>query len=446
MQLRSQQFVKYAVNTIVVRMLVFAFAIASTIITARVLGPSGKGLYSVLTLTAAIALMIGELGFGHAVVYYIGNKKLSLKECVSSSLFTQVLISIVITGLLVLAIKHYKETIYANLPYSYVWMVVGLFPFILFSASLRSAIQGLYKIPLLNLLHILQSAGFLLLLYFLLVVFDWSLKGAIIAWGTSSLIGFFILFLAVIRENGLGFSGVNSKAIKKLFSFGIRTYGGNFLKFIQYRFDIIIVAYFLPPTAVGYYAVATTVAEVVWQFPNAVQTVLFPRIASLSKSDAKDFTPTICRQVVLITGIACCLLLVIANVLIPFAFGQEYSPSIRPLAILLPGVFTLAIWKILHADLVAQGFPIIYSFTALLSTLTMVLLDFFFIPAWGINGAAFACSVSYVVSTIPVIYFYKRISKNNLGSFLLPRVSDFAFYKLLLKKLIVKQPASSLRA
>lgn len=443
MQSRSLQFVKYTVNTIAIRIIVFAILVAATIITARVLGPSGRGELAVLTLTATVAFVVGELGLGRAIVYYIGGGKLKVRETASSSLFCQIFIGLAISGILLLLTGFWRETIYAGIPRHYLWMVIAALPLLLITSSQLSVVQGLYKIPLFNLLNMLQPATFLLLLLLLTVAGGWHLEGAVIAWVAGYLIAFLGTILAVLREKGIGLSGVNLSAIKSLFSFGVKSYGGNFLKYLQYRFDVLIVAYLLSPAAAGYYIVATTVAEAIWQIPNAVQVVLFPRIASLDESDARRWTPVVCRQTILLTGIACCVLFASASVLIPFIFGQEYSPSISPFVILLPGVFMLAIWKILHVDLIGQGFPLIYSFTAAISVVTMVVLDLIFIPRWGINGAALACTISYSVSTVVIIYFYLRITKNHLVSLLLPQLSDFARYTDLLKSFVAKLPSSS---
>ena len=440
---RSIQFVKYTANTFVIKLFILALTAAIAIITARVLGPSGKGQLAILTTTVFIAVVVGELGLGQAIVYYLAGRRRSLKEIASSSLLCHAVIGIIITVLLIAIVGPLKETVYAGMPYSYILCVIALVPFILITSSQRVVMQGLYKIPVYNFLQILQPAIFLILLLPLIVVADWGLKGAIIAWGIACLITFLGAIFAVLKEKGIDLSRVNTGALKGLLSFGAKSWIGNLLKSFTYRIDIFIVAYFLPAAAVGYYAVAVTVAEVIWQIPDAVQTVLFPRIASFDKSDARKFTPIVCRQTVALTGVACCLLLATANVLVPFVFGQAYSPSILPLLILMPGVFMFAIWKVLHADLVAQGFPLKYSATAAVAMATMVALDLILIPRWGINGAALASTIAYTAATVLVIYWYLRITKNPLKGLLILESGDFARYKSLLKSLAASLTAGS---
>jgi O-antigen/teichoic acid export membrane protein len=443
MQPRSIQFAKYTANTFVFQFLIFASVAATTILTARLLGPSGRGQLSVLTLTATIALVAGELGLGQAVIYFIGTKKLSPKEAASSTLFFQILVGAAISGILLLVTSLLSDTVYAGIPQIYVWLMIALVPFLLIKMSQQCVIQGLYKIPLYNILRTLYPAIFLILLLLLVSVVGWDLKGAVVAWIVGQMVAFIIAVLAVTKEKGLGVSGVNRGALKNLLSFGIKSYGGNFLKYMQYRVDILIVAFFLPPAEVGYYTIATMIAEGVWQIPGAIQTVLLPRIASLDKADARRWTPIICRQTILLTAIACCVLFFVANAIIPFIFGQEYLPSISPFVILLPGILILAIWKILHVDLIAQGFPLTYSFTAVVSAVTMIVLDLIFIPRWGIKGAALACTISYSLTTVLIIYFYLRKTGNSLTSILIPKPRDFALYKGFWQSLVSSLPFKS---
>lgn len=440
MQSSSLQFAKYTANTIVIQFLILALTGATAIITARVLGPSGKGQLAILTLTAAIVVAVGGLGLGQAVVYYIAGRRRSLKEIASSSLLCHAVIGIIIAALLLLVAAFFRETIYTGLPYSYILLVIALVPFMVITSSQLGVIQGLYKIPVYNFLHVLQPALFLILLVLLIIVGQGHLKGAIVAWGVAQTAIFLGTLIVVLRERGIGLSGINAGAIKGLLSFGAKSWVGNLLKSFTYRIDIFIVAYFLSSTDVGYYAVAVAVAEVIWRIPNAIQTVLFPRIASFDKADARRFTPIVCRQAVLLTGVACCLLLAIAGVLVPFVFGQAYSPSISPLAILIPGVFMFAIWKVLIADFLAQGFPLRYSATAAVSVVTMVILDLVLIPRWGINGAALASTIAYTAATLLIVSWYIRITKNSLKGLLIPESGDFVRYKSLLKSLAASLP------
>ena len=53
---------------------------------------------------------------------------------------------------------------------------------------------------------------------------------------------------------------------------------------MNYRFDMVILGGFASAAAVGIYSIAITITGIAWVLPQALQTVLFPRAASLDES------------------------------------------------------------------------------------------------------------------------------------------------------------------
>ena len=67
-----------------------------------------------------------------------------------------------------------------------------------------------------------------------------------------------------------------------------------------------------------------------------------------------------------------------------------------------------------------------------ISVLLNIILNLFWIPKWGINGAALATSVSYTVMFLVTIVVYIKISGNKIKDIILIKKEDFIFYKDLL--------------
>src|SRR4029453_12300632 len=69
--------------------------------------------------------------------------------------------------------------------------------------------------------------------------------------------------------------------LRQALRFGSQAWGANLLQQINYRFDVLILAAFASTQDVGVYSVALTLTAAAWILPQALTTVLFPRIASL---------------------------------------------------------------------------------------------------------------------------------------------------------------------
>jgi len=69
---------KFTINTLITlitRILQLFLGIASSVIIARVLGPKGKGVYSLVILLPTLLITFTNIGISSASIFYIGQKK-----------------------------------------------------------------------------------------------------------------------------------------------------------------------------------------------------------------------------------------------------------------------------------------------------------------------------------------------------------------------------------
>jgi peptidoglycan biosynthesis protein MviN/MurJ (putative lipid II flippase) len=95
---------------------------------------------------------------------------------------------------------------------------------------------------------------------------------------------------------------------------------------------------------------------------------------------------------------------------------------------ILPGTVTLAVAKIMCADLAGRKKGYYASFSALFSFLLTIGLDFTLIPKLGINGAAMASSISYILNSALIAVVLKRELKVSWRTLFVPRRAELAAY------------------
>ena len=88
------KFTKDTLITLIAKVLLLVLGIGTSIIVARVLGPGGKGIYSLAILFPTLLITFTNLGIGPASVYFIGQKKYTSKEVFGANIIYSVLISI----------------------------------------------------------------------------------------------------------------------------------------------------------------------------------------------------------------------------------------------------------------------------------------------------------------------------------------------------------------
>ncbi|MBI4085650.1 MAG: glycosyltransferase, partial [Candidatus Liptonbacteria bacterium] len=231
--------------------------------------------------------------------------------------------------------------------------------------------------------------------------------------------------------------------LKDMSRYGMQTYASGLLGFLYYRVDILLVNAFLTTAAVGYYSLATSIAEKLLMISTSAVTVFFPRMsAEKDEKTIKEFTPLVARHVFFLACLAALALLLLGRLLILFLYSASFLPALYPLYVLLPGIVAMSMNSILAHDYAGRGMPIINAYLAGYALLANVALNLFFIPRWGMTGAALASSLSYISVLAMSLLVYRRISGNSISSVLFFRASDFSLYKHMALRFFRKRKSS----
>src|SRR5205823_3535719 len=111
-----------------------------------------------------------------------------------------------------------------------------------------------------------------------------GLSGAVVGLPAAALIGSTVGVLLLVPELGRDSVVDRPGLLRRALRFGLQSWGANLLQQINYRFDVLILAAYASTRDVGVYSVALTLTAVAWVLPQALQTVLFPRVASLDEA------------------------------------------------------------------------------------------------------------------------------------------------------------------
>jgi len=423
-------FTKNALITFATRALTVAFGVVISIIIARVLGPEGKGIYSLALLLPGLLVTFANLGINQATVFYVAKKSYPAKEILGNNILLTVLISALAISAGLIIIFFFSSRLFPGVGRDYLLLALGLIPLTLFFDFISHILIGLQKLNKYNAISFLQSLLFLFLVGVLLLGLRFGIMAAILAQVIAFLLASIALFFLTEKESS-GISLQPGQAYLRDASFyGIKAYLGNIITFLHYRASLFLINIFLNPSAVGYFSVAVGIAEGMWLISRSAGTVLFPKIASETDPDSlKRFTPLVCRNVLLVALIVAVLLIVFSRWLVILLYSEAFFESIQPLRILLLGALAVCGHAVLSNDLMARGKPLLVSYISGIPLILNVVLNIFWIPMWGIAGAAWATTVSYLLMFIITVLVYRKLSGNKIVDILLPHKSDFQYYK-----------------
>jgi len=249
-----------------------------------------------------------------------------------------------------------------------------------------------------------------------------------VTWSLVATTGIFVTYLLwIYRPSELSLLLPSRRLIHDSLHLGFKAYFGNMLQFFNYRFDSFIVAYFAGTTALGVYAVAYSVAELLWYIPQAIATVLMPVTSSSAAEAATTRTSRICRLSIALGVSSGLAVAAAAPLLIPRFLGMEYRKSVSLIWILLPGAISFVCAKILAADLSGRGRPEFGSYAALGGLIVTIPLNLVLVPSYGALASAAISSAVYFLEAIYLMACYSRLTMISLPSLLVPRRKDFLF-------------------
>lgn len=433
-----KRFLKDSSAVLLAQIVSFVTSLLTGIIIARILGPTGKGTLRLLTLVPLMITSLGCLGIQISNVYFIGRKKYEYQLIAANSFFIAILLSIVVAALYPLLIPKFFGAMKVNVPNSIKLITYFMIPLGLLTTYLSSFLIGLRRIVTHSYIGITRSVTLLLLIIVCLFIFRLGLYGALMVNIIVPMIALSLMVISLKDTIKLK-PHYERRILKDSIIFGIKGHLGNVAQYFNYRLDFFIVAIFLNPKEVGFYSVAVAIAELIWYIPRAISTVLFPMTASSCKESSKEFLPNIARKMIITIFPTALLILLVGKPLISLLYGKQFSASILPMLLLLPGILVMSVGKTLGAYIAGRGKPEYNTIAAFVSLSITVILDIILIPRMGISGAAIATSFSYILATIIMIYYYIKLSGNRAIDLIRIRKSDFDDYWKLYRQIFMKK-------
>jgi len=163
--------------------------------------------------------------------------------------------------------------------------------------------------------------------------------------------------------------------------------------------DVMMVRLIEGDAEAGYYKAALVIAEYVLLMSRSLQSLMLhsaSRLWSQGRTGRiQSLASRLTRYVFLSTALLAVGIFVLADRVMPLYFGPEFTASVRPLAILLPGVVGFALARPIYGINKGSGRlgPLVYALGA--TAAINVVANAVLIPRYGLTGAAVATSVSY---------------------------------------------------
>jgi len=399
--------------------------IPTSILVARLLGAEGQGSYASAVIFPTTFAFIGLLGIDSAHTYFLSRRNYSLGQINGQSAVLTVVLSAILVPAYLVFVRLYQgvgtEAFRAVLTSAAV-----LVPILLAKYLSIALLLGLQRIKWFNAANLLQAVSLLVFMVFNLFVLEGGVAGAVIAYMVSEATVTLLAFRVARREAGSErlFERPTRRLLRRSLVYGLQGHIGNVLIQFTYRFDMFLVLSFVGLPAQGLYSIAVILAEKLSHIPQSVQVVLFPKLSSLEVDDANRLTPRVLRSSLALTALGAVVLMLLSRPLLNLFYGSEYAASLTPFRVLVPGIVMLSVARILSSDLSGRDRRIYHTIATAVAFGLNIALCLVWIPRYGIEGAAWASTISYTLQSVLMLVFFRKLSGVSLREALVPGRDD----------------------
>jgi O-antigen/teichoic acid export membrane protein len=366
------------------------------ILTARILGPTGKGELTAVMLWPNIFASIGSLGMVESIAYFAGRERSQNLPSILSTgwlIASAQAVTLMLIGFLVMPGLMQQ---YSSLA---VWtgrLFLLFIPLNLVTLYQRSIFHGRGLMAIYNALALIVNCGYVVILGALAVA------GFLTVLTCTLALLFVQVILLAYELYWLGrkdwFHLARIFPIRPILSYGLKAHIGNISSTLNLRLDQMLMAAILPPDVLGLYVVAVTLSNGVGLFSSAIALVTFPAMVSSGRNTQHKSFAKFMRLNFWVTAILAVAMLVLSPILTQVLFGQSYVGSVATCRILCVAAVFASMSSVLKSGLKGLGKPLISTYGELVGLVGTAVLLFALLPRWQMLGAAIASLIAYALS------------------------------------------------
>jgi len=413
-----------------------------SIITARILGPEGRGDFSlILNASGFLCLLLG-FSFGSSIVHVISTNKMPQRSTVNT--FLALVFSLI--GLCAIFLLFFPFSKFSFLlPASrnehalfYPLVLLALFIVSLFTTLFNSVLSGnrlFWQQQKVYLSVTIFSIFAYALLFACRYKFDLDFTAFIIFYIAISVLPAAGAYLMYFKHGRKPFdrSFLDGSQFRYILNFSLLAYLCNVFQFLSYRMDFWIVEYFNGNRDLGLYSLAVNLAQMLWLLPQAISTILLSYSGAETAEKGIQNTNTLSRIAMALILCATIVLLFSIDVIIRLFYGSAFIESAFLFKILLLGIAPFSVTTILASYFAGTGYMRVNLYCSMTGFIVCLILDLILIPKLGITGAAIATVVAYFASTGFIVFVYLKRNKVRLYDFIIIKKEDIGLLKSKLK-------------
>ncbi|HSK70783.1 MAG TPA: flippase [Pyrinomonadaceae bacterium] len=403
--------------------------VLTSLLTAWALGPEGRGELAIVVLYPNIVALIVGLGLPQAHRFWVAKEPESI-----SPLFSNAVIFAVVMGVLAYAAAEFiVPSLVGERSEAVMWLVrlyLINIPFALVYDLMAGMLEGSRQFKWAALSRILffgiQSAAYLILWFFeYLTVYSAALTMIVAQLANTFTVGLCVLYVLRPRWSP------SWTEWKKTIGYGLKYHVGVVTSFTTLRLDQMMLGGMATSVEMGLYVICVRLSEITTVLASSVSEVLMPEVAaSKERKDSLELLMRSFRQMIYVYLLILIPLWIGEPLILEYVFGEEFLAASGTLRLLLVASMIWSAGAIIISGLNGFGYPGLSTVSRLSSAVVTVLALLYWLPRYGIVGAALSSLLGYSVMFAVALFWLVRKKNIRLDELFRPRLDDIPMEKL----------------
>lgn len=401
----SQNITKSTLLTILSQFPAHVFGILAGIFVTRILGPEGKGLYTIFYANSNLFRTVFGFSIINSIVFFVANKRITekrLKGIVSVLILLTLLLSV--TFLFIWINSEYINLFLPDYePYALLFILfIVTIVIAQINVAFTAYFQGLRHFKIVNWVLIMNGLySFLVFsIAYLLHVFKYY------CFGLPEIIILSVLILLLNTLHWVVYYLKNCKIsydfntdwkndFRTFFQFTGLNHIANILLFFNHRLILWFIAFYLDNWQLGIFSLGIGLAQLLYLFSNPLSLVLESFLSAEKPDNQGEVFSIFSRIQFTVILIICIIAACISPYLLPRIYGKDFEQSVGILNIILVGIVMSCQSGIFSSLFLASDRLKYNVITSVVGILTTVISAPLLIQKYQITGAAFSQLLTY---------------------------------------------------
>ncbi len=401
--------IKSIIQNLGANLLTTILGLVGSIILARWLGPSQRGLFAAIILIPSILQYVVNFGMYSAIVYFIAQKD-SPKHEIWSNLICIGLIQSILGFFIGWVLINFYLQKYPSDSIIFSHFYLATVPLGLMGMYATFMLQGASFFRLTNILKLIVPTGYCIGIIVLQLQNTLTIEHLvylqILIQACYLLSAIFLLYKYLLHK----FSFIyDSNLVRNMLKYGIKVWIGDISYLANARIDQFLIGAMLVSRDLGIYTIAVSIASFTGILSRAVGTVILPTVAGkLSVTEQKNEIISFFQRYWIVSIMFHFAFAFAVWFLLPIIYGSAYSESVTICQILVIGYFFINAKNVLAEGLQGMGFPEIISSVEVFGMCISLILSLLLIEPYGLFGVSIAIVSAYFGQFLGLIIFSNK--------------------------------------